>query len=232
MLAPSGVVDSAVTRAPSAARTTAARSRSPHRWRSRAPRAARRAVGPRGWPEVRRVEVRRPAPSVVMTPDAVPGRSARRALGVGQHGRQLAFDLALDLGGQLGPEQAEQLDPVVGERVVRGRDHRTGQPSAARRTAATPGVGSTPRSTTSAPSEARPAEKAACRSGPERRVSRPTTKVRAGRTRAAARPEGQGQLGRQLQVGDAPHPVGAETGRRHGSSALTAWSTAGPCGPS
>ena len=55
-------------------------------------------------------------------------------------------------------------------------------------TAATPGVGSTPRSTTSAPSVASPAEKAAWSSGPERRVSRPTTKVGAGRTRAVARP--------------------------------------------
>src|SRR5580658_3125700 len=55
-------------------------------------------------------------------------------------------------------------------------------------TAATPGVGSTPRSMTSAPSASRPAEKAAWSSGPERRVSRPTTNVGAGSTRAAARP--------------------------------------------
>ena len=55
-------------------------------------------------------------------------------------------------------------------------------------TVATPGVGSTPRSTTSAPSVARPAENAAWNRGPERRVSRPTTKVGAGRIRAVARP--------------------------------------------
>src|SRR5580698_2789890 len=55
-------------------------------------------------------------------------------------------------------------------------------------TAATPGVGSTPRSTTSAPSAARPAEKAAWSRGPERRVSRPTTNVGAGNVRAEARP--------------------------------------------
>ena len=53
---------------------------------------------------------------------------------------------------------------------------------------ATPGVGRTPRSTTSAPSLAIPADKAAWSNGPDRRVSRPTRKHSAGRARAAARP--------------------------------------------
>src|ERR1700722_1062359 len=55
-------------------------------------------------------------------------------------------------------------------------------------TVATPGVGNTPRSKTSAPSVASPADRAAESMGPERRVSRPTTKPCAGRTRAVARP--------------------------------------------
>src|SRR5581483_11770939 len=55
-------------------------------------------------------------------------------------------------------------------------------------TVATPGVGRTPRSMTSAPSVARPADSAAWSSGPDRRVSRPTTKAGVGSTRATARP--------------------------------------------
>src|SRR5664280_29798 len=50
------------------------------------------------------------------------------------------------------------------------------------------GVGRTPTSTTSAPSLARPADRAAWSIGPERRVSRPTRKVVAVMWRAMARP--------------------------------------------
>ena len=82
-------------------------------------------------------------------------------------------------------------------------------------TAATPGVGSTPRSTTSAPSVARPAEKAAWSSGPERRVSRPTTKVGAGRMRAAARPRASASSAVSSSFATPADAVGAEAGRRH-----------------
>src|SRR5260370_36344155 len=54
---------------------------------------------------------------------------------------------------------------------------------------ATVGVGTTPASSTSAPSEQMPATRAASISGPDRRVSRPITNgVSVPRTRAAARP--------------------------------------------
>src|SRR5829696_9604012 len=62
-----------------------------------------------------------------------------------------------------------------------------GTPSAAA-SAATAGVGSTPRRSTLTPSAARPAVSAPSRSGPERRGSRPTTKRSPPSTRAAARP--------------------------------------------
>ena len=53
---------------------------------------------------------------------------------------------------------------------------------------ATAGVGATPRVVTCAPSAARPATSAASSSGPDSRVSRPTTNRSAPSTRAAARP--------------------------------------------
>ena len=53
---------------------------------------------------------------------------------------------------------------------------------------ATAGVGSTPSSSTSTPSAAKPATSAASSSGPERRVSRPMTMRGPPSTRAAARP--------------------------------------------
>src|SRR5579862_1654872 len=74
-------------------------------------------------------------------------------------------------------------------------------------TNATPAVGRTPRSTTSAPSDAMPAESAACSIGLERRVSRPTTNAGAPSGRPA---EGRRQLSGELDVGDPAHPVGAE----------------------
>src|SRR5262245_40757366 len=60
---------------------------------------------------------------------------------------------------------------------------------------ATSGVGATPSSATSAPSDARPALSAASSSGPERRVSRPTAKRSPPSTRAAARPSARASSG-------------------------------------
>ena len=65
------------------------------------------------------------------------------------------FDLGLLRAGQLAATRREDLDAVVGERVVAGRGsprHPTGDA-----TAATAGVGSTPNSPTRAPAEAAPA---------------------------------------------------------------------------
>ena len=54
----------------------------------------------------------------------------------------------------------------------------------------------------------------------------------AGSTEHARRrpPEGEHQLGRQLDIGDTANPVGAELQRQE--NAPSAWSTAEPCGPS
>src|SRR5213076_1854458 len=60
---------------------------------------------------------------------------------------------------------------------------------------ATPGVGSTPTSTTDAPSDARPALRAAASSGPDRRVSRATSQRPAPMARAAARPSATASSG-------------------------------------
>src|SRR5262245_14538866 len=60
---------------------------------------------------------------------------------------------------------------------------------------ATSGVGATPSSVTSAPSDARPALSAASSRGPDRRVSRPTAKWSPSSTRAAARPSARASSG-------------------------------------
>src|SRR5580698_8197359 len=89
--------------------------------------------------------------------------------------------------GNLVPSRLKSLMPLSPKGLCEAE---TMAPGTWRRSAmaATPGVGSTPRSMTSAPSVASPADSAACSSGPERRVSRPTTKAGAGSMRAVARP--------------------------------------------
>src|SRR4051794_19946241 len=72
----------------------------------------------------------------------------------------------------LRPPGEKNLTPLSGKGLCEAEMTAAGRPSAADRKA-TPGVGSTPRSPTSAPSVARPADRAACRSGPDKRVSRP-----------------------------------------------------------
>ena len=102
------------------------------------------------------------------------------------------------------------------------------------REAATPGVGSTPVDDVG-PFGGQPggqgglehrARTGGCRG---RRTKRPPGAEDAGRGPA----EGQRQLRRQLDVGHAPDAVGAEAERhRRDRAALSAWSTAAPCGPS
>jgi hypothetical protein len=75
----------------------------------------------------RAVDRRQQMPQVVLArtvqvtdpTDAGPGR----AVAVGGSGGHGALDVGLDHVGQLVPAPAEQLDPVVGHRVVAGRDH-------------------------------------------------------------------------------------------------------------
>jgi hypothetical protein len=111
-----------------------------------------------------------------------------------QHG-ELGLQRRLDLVGELAAAGGEQLDAVVAEGVVRGRDHGRRAIRRAPPAWATPGVGSTPRSTTSAPSDARPAASAAASSPPDRRVSRPMYQRAPPSTRAADRPSRRANSG-------------------------------------
>ena len=103
--------------------------------------------------------------------------------------------------GSLAPPAAKSLMPLSAKGLCDAEITAAGHARAAADRQATPGVGSTPRSTTSAPSLASPADKAAWSRGPERRVSRPTRKRR--------RPAGRG-----------PRPARAPGPARRVSSAL------------
>ena len=108
----------------------------------------------------------------------------------------------LDLVGELAPAGGEQLDAVVGVRVVRRGDHRRRHVRARREAYATAGVGSTPSSVDVAHLRRR-----------ARRPARPRARARlagvaadheraASRApRAAARPRRRTQLGRSARVG-------------------------------
>ena len=189
MLAPSGAQATQVDLRPERGEDRRGDGAWPPRWRSRARRAGPSSRRPRarrpGGAGRRR---RRPA-SVTMVADAVAG-AAGRAGGSGRPAARPARPRwpASIVGGQLGAPGAEQLDAVVGEGVVGGRDHGGRQTRARPRGRPPPAWAARPRSTTSAPSAASPAERAAWRRGPERRVSRPTRKAGAPSTRAAARP--------------------------------------------
>ena len=112
-----------------------------------------------------------------------PGALGRRV----EDALELVLDGRLHLRAELEPTGGEQLDAVVCEGVVGGRDHHGGESGSAD-SQARAGVGRTPTSTTSAPSLASPADRAACSMGPDRRVSRPIRKVVAVMVRATARP--------------------------------------------
>ena len=227
MFAPSGASCSALTSAPSPASTRGAMAlAAPLAQSTTMCRPSRRRPS-RVAAEVRLVELDRTGVGAD-TAHAVAGRAAGRAVRVGQQRVELALDLALDLDRQLRPQQAEQLDPVVGEGVVRGRDDGAGRLAGLAPRRPRPGWAARRGRSTSAPSAARPAEKAAWRSGPERRVSRPTTNVGAGRTRAAARPRASASSGVSSSFATPRTP---SVPKRVGATA-TAWSTAAPCGPS
>ena len=142
------------------------------------------------------------------------GRAAGGAVGVREQGGELALDLALDLDGQLGPQQAEQLDPVVAEGIVRGRNDGTGRP--ARR-----GHGGHARSGQHADvDDVGPLGGQAGGEGGLEERSRAAgvatdDEGRSGQDTSGGAPEGQGQLGCQLFVRNPAHTVGAEAGRRH-----------------
>ena len=245
MLVPSGSAWITVTSAPSAPQ---------HRRRDR----RRRAVGaveddpqpvePAAVERRRRGGSRSRRPAVgIAVHDADPGAgrrgrrpSRRRARARGQLGLEPSLGRVVELAAT----RREELDAVVGERVVRRRDHRRGHAVGAADANATPGVGSTPRSIDVDAFGRQPGGQR------RRRASGPTAGCRgrsaSGRspTRPRTRPraaEGERQLGGELDVGDAADAVGAEL---HASrdvtrpcagarpTAISAWSTAAPCGPS
>ena len=156
--------------------------------------------------------------------------SARRALEPGPAPRRRAC-----------ATRGEELDAVVGERVVRRGDHRRRRRRGAAAQGRPPAWAARPASRTRAPSDARPAASAACEQRPR------ATGVAADDDRSAPRhprrrtAESERELGAERLVGDAPHAVGAElrvTRRsrvrrpRAGRPTASAWSTAAPCGPS
>ena len=122
----------------------------------------------------------------------------------------------------------EELDAVVGHRVVRGGEHhaevgaeRAGEVGDARAS------GSTPSSSTSTPAEARPATTAASRNCPEMRVSRPTTAsgrwpvelAAVGQDTGGGNGEVQGQLGGQIDRWPGPGPRPCRRVVRHAADA-------------
>src|SRR6478609_8552836 len=94
----------------------------------------------------------------------------------------------------LRPPEANSLMPLSPNGLCDAEIIAAGWP-ATTEARATAGVGTMPRSTTSAPSEETPAAKAAARSGPDRRVSRPMRHSVPPMMRAAARPSARASSG-------------------------------------
>ena len=143
---------------------------------------------------------------------------------------QLGLDGLLTVSRELGAASTEQLDPVVGEGIMRCRDHR-GRILPARGQPGEPGR----RDDTGVDHLAALGREAGGEGGLQHRSG--SARVPTHEKRTALQPprrcppEGERELGSQLGVGDSTDPVGAET-RRHERTRLSAWSTAGPCGPS
>src|SRR5579864_6233574 len=124
---------------------------------------------------------------VPQPPHAVADGCARRALTRVEEAAELGLDGGLGGVGQLEAAAAKSLTPLSENRLCEADTTAAGHPRSPA-SHATPGVGRTPRSTTSAPSLAIPADNAAWSRGPDLLVSRPTRKHWAGSARAAARP--------------------------------------------
>ena len=153
----------------------------------------------------------------------------------GQEPVELGLEVGLDGVGELDPAGGEELDAVVAEGVVRGRDHR----ARARRGRRTPrrrsGVGTTP-SDLDGRARRRPgrAARAASMRGPDARGSRPITKPdrRPGaehRRRGAARAP---TTRSSVSSSAGPRTPSVPKRRDIGRPRLSAWSTEAPCGPS
>ena len=132
-------------------------------------------------PVERAVEGARPGGRRTPRPGArrgAPGRPRRRS-GASHVAAQELLDLRLDGVVELEAAAGEELDAVVGHRVVRGADHHAEVGVRARRSGTRrPGVGSTRSRSTSTPAEASPATTACSRNCPEIRGSRPDHRER------------------------------------------------------
>ena len=147
---------------------------------------------------------------------------------------QLVLDPDLERLGDLAPAGREQLDRRCRRTGCDWPRSRRPVRRDPRAMCATPGVGITPTSTTSAPSAQIPATSAASIIGPERRVSRPTTKgCSAPMTRTAARPSA---VTSSTVSSSFATPRTPSVPKRRVMTAydakISAWSTAVPSGPS
>ena len=214
MLVPSGSAWSTSTVAPSARSTSGADRATPHRWRSRRRRGARRGRGPPSDADDRRRSQRSTPRRIVVATEPARHRAARGGL-VAEQRVQLGLE-------RRPPRRRSACAPRArtASRRCRGtgcatpRSPPPSTPSAAA-DHATAGVGTTPSSTTSTPSAASPDASAASSSGPRPpRVAPDHARPSAGSVRAAARPSASDELGRELREGDAAHAVGAELQHR------------------
>ena len=230
MFAPSGASDSAVTCAPRSANTRGAMALAAPLAQSTTRRSPLEAPPSERPCQLCPVELHGIGFGAD-PPHVVAGGPAGRSVGVGQQRVELALDRPLDLDRQFGPEEAEELDAVVAERIVRGRDHGAGH-------AARLGHrGDAGRGQHAEIHDVRPLGGQPGREGGLEQRARPARVAaddegRGGQHAGGGTSEGQRQLGRQLLVRNPAHTIGAEAGRRHCILLATAWSTAAPCGPS
>ncbi len=164
-------------------------------------------------------------------PHTVSGGTAGRPLRIRHDRIELAFDLPLEVDGQLRPQQAEELDAVIAEGVVRGRDDGAGGLAQHGHRGDARGGEHTE------VDDVGPLRgEAGGEGGLEQRARAARVAAdhegRGGEDAGGGAAEGQRQLGGQLLVGNSAHAIGTETGRRHRRPAATAWSTAAPCEPS
>ena len=173
-------------------------------------------------------------------------RAGRVALAADAHAGRAVVVVALQqlldpvlLGvGELVAGRPDDLDPVVGDRVVAGGDHHPGAGAQRLGQVGDAGGGDDVEDHRVAAGRADPRRDRGLEHLPGRARIAPHEDARARGALLAQRaheraPETHGELGCQLGVGDPPHPIGAEQlAHVAGAPAATASSTAAPCEPS
>ena len=207
----------------------------------------RRVSAGLGGKQVSKVALALPA-GVTNPAKAAGGRACLEPARLGQPRLDLVFSGVR----QLEATPCEQLDPVVRGRVVAGRQHDAKVGAEFGGEVGDPGVGITPKRSTSTPAPARPATTAASRKSPEARGSRPTTATRRepiglrASTRSTSacllqQPSGRGgevhgQLASQILACDTPNAIRpkepAHETLPHGRRALLAGNVRVPVGVS